>query len=207
MSTTVVLLIVLLIWLAVGVVASVVMGRRGHAPFSWAVLGAVLGPLVVPLAISSIRRERNPVDSVQAPSASGEGPVDVLVGVDGSGEARQALRCVVDLLGPRIGRLTLASVLDFDTAETSEQRDERRLAEQHLDEMAVEAAAVWGVGVPGRALLAGRPADALVRFAGADGYDLIAIGCRGRGMSKAAFGSVASRLARASGVRVLVVSV
>jgi hypothetical protein len=40
-----------LTWVAIGVVSAVVMGRRGSARFSWLVLGVVLGPLVIPLAL------------------------------------------------------------------------------------------------------------------------------------------------------------
>jgi hypothetical protein len=79
------LLGVFLTWAAIGVTGAVVMGRRGYAPFSWLVLGAVLGPLVVPLAFARTRQTR------QFPQVTDvgtwRGPVDVLVGVDGSAES------------------------------------------------------------------------------------------------------------------------
>lgn len=41
------------VWMGIGVVLAVVMGRRGHSSFGWLVLGAVLGPLAVVLAIDA----------------------------------------------------------------------------------------------------------------------------------------------------------
>jgi hypothetical protein len=56
MSATTALAIVMVAWLAIGVVTGIAMGRRGHDGFTWLVLGATLGPLVVPLALSTHRR-------------------------------------------------------------------------------------------------------------------------------------------------------
>jgi len=52
--------------------------------------------------------------------------------------------------------------------------------------------------------VSGSPADALGRLAEEGGYDLLAIGARGRGASKALLGSVATRLARGTGVPVFI---
>ncbi len=204
-STAGALLTFILIWLAIGVVASLVMGRRGHEPATWGVLGAALGPLVIPLAVDSIRREHAPAEGMVRSVESHLGPVDVLVGIDGSLDARQALQRVIELLGSRIGRLTLAAVLDFDTADSPVQWEDRRVSEQNLGEATTDAVALGAARV-GQVVLAGRPADALERHAIEDGYDLVAIGCRGHGASKVAFGSVAVRLARSAEVPVFVVS-
>ena len=56
MSATTALAIVMVAWLAIGVVTGIAMGRRGHDAFTWLLLGATLGPLVVPLALSTHRR-------------------------------------------------------------------------------------------------------------------------------------------------------
>jgi nucleotide-binding universal stress UspA family protein len=205
MSATAALLIFVLVWLAIGVVASLVMGRRGHEPFIWGTLGAALGPLVIPLASGSIGREREATKSLLDEGSVGPGPVNVLVGIDGSGESRAALQRVVDLLGPRIGRLTLAAVLDFDTAEELHGSDAQRAAIGQLDAATRAAERSWAHGTVARVLLAGTPATALVEHAHQSGDDLIAIGCRGRGASKIAFGSVATRLARNTEIPVIIV--
>jgi hypothetical protein len=56
MSATAALALVMATWLAIGVVAGRAMGRCGHDGFTWLLLGATLGPLVVPLALSTWRR-------------------------------------------------------------------------------------------------------------------------------------------------------
>ena len=58
MSGTAFLFGLLAVWIVFGVVSALVMGRRGHAPFNWLILGAVLGPLVIPVALSSMRDAR-----------------------------------------------------------------------------------------------------------------------------------------------------
>jgi hypothetical protein len=55
MSATTALALVMAAWVAIGVVTGRAMSRRGHDGFTWLVLGASLGPLVVPLALSTWR--------------------------------------------------------------------------------------------------------------------------------------------------------
>ncbi len=56
MSATAALALVMAAWLVIGVVTGRAMGRRGHDGFTWLLLGATLGPLAVPLALSTWRR-------------------------------------------------------------------------------------------------------------------------------------------------------
>jgi nucleotide-binding universal stress UspA family protein len=155
---------------------------------------AILGPLALPLAWGRIGSEpaatnREIVDAVPGP---GTGPVDVLVGIDGSAESETALRTAVEILGPRIGRLTLAGVTDFDYGSSQAQADTKRALER-LRAMAASA----NVSAPGIMILSGRPADALSEHALRDGYQLLVVGRRGRGASKAILGSTAAQLASA----------
>jgi nucleotide-binding universal stress UspA family protein len=160
---------VLLIWLAValtiGITLAVLMGRRGHSAFEWFLIGAILGPIALPLAWGRI---------------------------DGSPESETALRTAVEILGPRIGRLTLAGVTDFDYGSSQAQADTKRALER-LRAMAASA----NVSAPGIIILSGRPADALSERTLRDGYQLLVVGRRGRGASKAILGSTATQLASA----------
>ena len=54
MSATTALAIVMLIWSLIGAATARIMGRRGHDRFTWWLLGTVLGPLVVPLALVTL---------------------------------------------------------------------------------------------------------------------------------------------------------
>lgn len=185
-------------WAAIGLMLAVVMGRRGHNSFGWLVTGTLLGPLGLVLAIDSWRHDEQwqpaPVPA-EAPTP-GAGPVDVLIGYDGSPESAAAADAVVALFGDRIGRLTAATVVSY-----GDLREEGRQAREALRALAARA--------PGRTfqleVLAGHPATALATHAGEGGYDVVAIGTRGKGISKAFLGSAATELARSSKVPVLLV--
>jgi len=189
---------VLLIWLAValsiGITLAVLMGRRGHNAFEWFLIGAILGPIALPLAWARTSSEPAALNReiVDAASGPGTGPVDVLIGIDGSRESETALRTAVEILGQRIGRLTLAGVTEFDYGSSQARADTERALES-LRAMAASAS----VSAPGIMMLSGRPADALSEHALRDGYHLLVVGRRGRGASKAILGSTAARLTSA----------
>jgi nucleotide-binding universal stress UspA family protein len=194
---TVATIVIAAVWTLTGLVLSIVMARRGHLGVGWGVLGTMLGPLAVIAAVGTARHENEDRPEVIQPAADGGGPIDVLVGIDGSAECRVALGRTVDLFGSRLGRLCLATVVPFEdvSAHTA-----RAIAE--LD----RHARLSGVREVGEELLYGPPAHALSDFAQASGYDLLVIGTRGTGLSKAVVGSTASRLATNCPVPVLMVS-
>ena len=201
MSPSTTLLVIFLIWAAIGAVAAVVMGRRGHASFSWLVAGATLGPLVVPVALSRTRQARTlPPTKVDR---TRRGPVDILVGIDGSRDSIAAANLVAGLVGERVGRLTLATVVDYDTALDGDKSHTHRTARAALARAAAAVKATVRRDID-TVVLAGIPADALTNHAVSARYDVIAVGNRGRGATKVVMGSVASRLTRSSPVPVLV---
>lgn len=186
------------VWVFIGVVLSLVMGRRGYYRFSWLVLGALLGPLAIVLALDSWRHHEQlaPTVLVEAPAARSSGTVDVLVGHDGSPEAAAVVEAAVELLGPRLGRLTLATVVPFDVGARSESLAAAAL--RRVADMPQTPSAELEI-------LHGRPAEALQRRAIEGHYDLLTIGIRGDGVAKAMLGRTATELARGSKVPVLMV--
>jgi len=182
-------------WLAFGAAATVVMRRRGHDAFTWAVLFLFLGPL----AFVAVPRGR-----VAAPPAGDDRPgtLDLLVADDGSAEAREALDVALGLLD-RATSVTVVTVLDVEAESTLRGAEAERAARAHLEETCVHAGTLTAAPVD-TALLFGSPAAALESFAAAHGYELIVAGSRGRGGSRALVGSVAGQLAAHSHVPVLV---
>lgn len=160
-------------------------------------MGLMLGPLAIALAFDSWRHHEAPepvrLATPQVPAGSDR--VDVMVGFDGSVEARAALTGAVELLGSRLGRLTLATVIPFDGG-----RDAEHAAVTVLEQEAERLA--WLA--PGVEIVRGHPAAALSAQAAQEGYELLAIGTRGAGHARL-FGSAASELARTSKVPVLLV--
>jgi nucleotide-binding universal stress UspA family protein len=198
MSTTLLVTgALVLAWLAIGVALSVVMGRRGHFSLGWGILGAVLGPLAIIAAVGTTGQETEEHPAHLVPSTPHGGPVDVLVGIDGSAECRSAVGQAVALLGPRLGRLTLATVVPFEGVPAHTRQAVAEL-ERH--------ARMSGAPAAGQELLRGQPARALTDFAVRNGYGLLVVGTRGRGLSKAVLGSTAGALAASCPVPVLMVS-
>jgi nucleotide-binding universal stress UspA family protein len=126
--------------------------------------------------------------------------VDVLVGIDGSRESEASAAAVAEILGPRLGRFTLATALELEAATSGRTWQSEDQARAALAEVSARLPHLH----PRSVLLSGAPADALTRLAVEEGYDLLAVGSRGRGASTMLLGSVATRLARGHGVPVLI---
>jgi len=211
-SYTAFLALLMVTFACIGFVLAVVMGRLGRSPFAWGLLGLVLGPIALLLALVEVRSERPWWTRLVASGDPGSGPVDVLVGVDGSPESAAATTAALELLGDRVGRLTLVAVTDLD--ESYAGREERVRLQGELERQA-EAVRAWlgereAAGQATRVnpelqLMAGRPATTLDTIAAEDGYGLLVVGARGAGMSSLLLGSVATSLAARASVPVLVV--
>ncbi|MEA2686857.1 MAG: hypothetical protein QOE93_2052 [Actinomycetota bacterium] len=189
--------LVAVIWLATGVVLSVVMGRRGHNGFGWLVTGTLLGPFGIVLAVDAGRHGEHLAPLAvpgPGPSTAGAGPVHVLFGSDGSPESATALDAAVALLGDRLGRLTVATVVPYGDVTAPERR-----AKEGLRRLTDRAPAA------DLEVLHGHPSTALRQFAAEGGYGLIVVGSRGNGLTNAFLGSAAEELARHSEIPVLVV--
>jgi nucleotide-binding universal stress UspA family protein len=197
---TSVLLYVVLIWVAVGLVLAFVMRRRGHDFAVWLVLGAVLGPLAVPLAIERVRFHRA---SERLWRSTGSPPhlgFDLLAAVDGSEEAVMALETALGLFGDRISSLTLVTVRDYDSQASYTGQEVQTEARQLLDEVAQQLS----YEPVDKQVLFGHPAEAIAEFARTSGMELIVVGARGHGASESLFGSVTARLVGSSEVPVFV---
>ncbi|HET7519847.1 MAG TPA: universal stress protein [Actinomycetes bacterium] len=213
MTSTAFLSLMMATFACIGFVLAVVMGRLGHSPYAWGPLGLLLAPIALLLALVEVRNERPWWTRLVASGDPGGGPVDVVVGIDGSPESAAATTAALELLGGRVGRLTLVAVTDLDDSYAG--REERRRLQGELERQAegvrdrlrerdgpVQANPTV---VPELKLMAGRPATVLDTIAAEDGYDLLVVGARGAGLSRVLLGTVASRLAARASVPVLVV--
>lgn len=207
MTPTQILGIIWALWIVIGVSASIVMGRRGYSPFAWLLLGAILGPLVIPLAVGTVRAAREDPRALPHPfreSVGGAATVYLLVGIDGSTHSERALRAALALFGSRIGRLTLANVIDYNSNSAMSgrlPRDTERLAIEALETSAASVGAI----APDTVLLVGQPSEVLIEHAAEGGYEVLVVGRRGHGASNVLLGSTATRLVEAARIPVLVV--
>lgn len=201
-TTTVVVLAVL--WPAIGVLSGVLMARRGYDPL-WILVALPLGPLFLPIALERIRRRPDVVEfgATGEPPRRGDGGTGprILVGLDGSEHSDRALATVRRLFGAHCGLLVLAEVIPYDATEGVD-RGLIDASSQRLSEM---AAALGPTGVVHTEVLTGPPGPALRRFAEQQDMDLVVVGRRGHGRSARLLGSVSSDLVENSPVPVLVI--
>jgi len=201
MPTVLFVTLVGLLWLMLGLGAALVfLGRHGYHSGAWYFLGAVLGPLFVPIAIERGRRATQVLERISAEGRATTGQLTVLVGVDGSAESDQAVRDAARLFGPAHARMVLAAVADPDIAEFS---DDARLQDWH-DLLAERAAWLPPDGpTPVLEVICGQPDLVLLEAAEAERADALVIGRRGRGLSHRLLGSVAESLTRRATIPVL----
>ena len=191
-------LVIAIIWVGSGLFAAVMMGRRGHSHWYWSVVALLLGPFAWPVLAERASGE-TPL-AVTLHGGQAKPGIHLVVGVDGSPEAARAATVAVNVLGAAIGRVTLATVVDYDTDRSdTEARDV--LARSRL-QLASAQLKEWD---PGEAVLIGPPVKALAEFAAEEAADLIVVGPRGHGLSQRVLGSVAAGLVATSPTPTLIV--
>jgi nucleotide-binding universal stress UspA family protein len=168
-----------LAWVAVGAIAVTLMRRRGHDTFSWAVIFLFLGPIAVPIAISSERHH-----PPEPPRPLPPGDLDLLVLHDGTPDARAALESALGLVGTRLTSVTLAAAVDLEASSTVRGRETQREARERLDALASDVAALTTAPVA-TVILFGEPGTALQHFAVENEFELIVAGSRAANRSLA----------------------
>ncbi|UOX99937.1 universal stress protein [Blastococcus sp. PRF04-17] len=201
MPTVLFVILVVLLWSMVGLGAALVfLGRHGYRDGAWYFLGAVLGPLFVPIAIERGRRGSRVLERTSAEGAVPAGKVVVLVGVDGSAESDRAVRDVAALFGPAHARIVLAAVADPSIGEFGDDT-----GQQKWHDLLAERARWLPPDGPAPVLevLCGQPDLVLLEAAEVEEADAVVIGRRGRGLSHRLLGSVAESLTRRATIPVL----
>ena len=187
-------------WILIGLLSGIWMARRGFDAL-WILLAAPLGPLFVPIAVERVRRRPDSAEATPSESLpAGAGP-RILIGVDGSPESVHAMTTALRTLGSQGSVLVLAEVVNYEAAESGDGAD-MDAATRRLE------AAANRVRVPAAVhtrVLVGAPGPALREFAARQGFDILVVGRRGRGLSRHVLGSVSTDLVTHSTVPVLVV--
>jgi nucleotide-binding universal stress UspA family protein len=195
MSQLTVVAVIAAVWLAIGLVLWLTMGRRGHDGLSWLLIGTLMGPVGILLALDAAHHGEAAEPVLATAGRGGGGAIDLLVGADGSPESRAALDAALHILGSSVGRVTLLTVVPFDggiDADRDALAAIREEAERHPDLQ------------PDLEVRRGHPAAVIAELAARGDYDLVVIGTRGAG--RHLFGSAARELATASPVPVLLLT-
>lgn len=190
-------------WMGLALALSVVMARRGHDSFQWALLGVVLGPLAIPLAIAHREKAVVPPDADLRPGEPGRVLVGVRPGTN-LGAVAPALSHLAAIAGPV--PVSVASVLDAEACERPTRHEVLAETERFLDEA---ARALVDAGVASepveRHVLYGDPATALAKLADDCRCALIAVGAGEPLTRRVLHGSTRTSLLRHATVPVLCV--
>ncbi|GIJ08142.1 universal stress protein [Micromonospora andamanensis] len=188
--------LVAVLWLAIGLgTAAVFVTRGGHRNLLWYLVGALLGPLFVPIAVERGRARPQLVDVRHRPSEPVGTGLRVLVGVDGSTHSDRALRAIARTLTGSTSELVLVTVTSPDLSDAESRREHER-ARRMVDERAG-----WlpeGLPRPTTAILTGHPVDALLTVADDRDVDLLVVGRHGHGIGDRLLGGVAEGLTQRS---------
>ncbi len=184
---------VLAVWLAIvlasGLVATYLARRWGRDPFGWLLLSAAMGPIAI-IALIGTRQsdvERSQVSRQQSSAQSGR--PRVLIASDGSDAGLASARYVALAHGDAADVIVLA-VLPHEAQPSSGEQSMRDYEERVAasTDRTIDSLKRAGIS-PRRVVAFGSPGEEIIRQADAEGAELIVVGRRGSGLSKAIFGS------------------
>ncbi len=172
----------------------IVMATHGPGPLSGFGIGSIADEIIrradVPVLL--VRPAKTDADVIPEPT-----PENIIIPLDGSPLAEQALRPATDLASLLGARCVLVRVVAPGAAEAA-------AAEGYLGRVA-ERLAAQGLCVTTRVVVAPRPAEAILAQAAVQASPLIAVATHGRGgFGRLLLGSVTANLVRAAAAPVLV---
>lgn len=183
----------LAVWLAVvlasGLVATYLARRWGRDPFGWLLLSAAMGPIAIIALIgtrqSDVERSRVSTRETSARSARPR----VLIASDGSDAGPACARHVGQAHGDAVEVIVL-TVLPHEAQPGSGEQSMRDYEERVAasTDRTIDSLRRAGIS-PRRVVAFGSPGEEIIRQADAEGVELIVVGRRGGGVSKAIFGS------------------
>jgi nucleotide-binding universal stress UspA family protein len=188
-----------LIWAGIVVVSMIIASwlaaRWGRDPFGWALLTAVLGPIALVGLIGTRQSDTQRPGTMERSAARGTGGRCVLAPVDGSDASLRVARYIAETQ-PAGTEVALIAVL------THEQRPSGGAGEaEHRQRVSAMTGAAEAIvreaGLPARVIVGyGAPGETIVRAAGDENPDLIVVGRRGAGLSKALLGSTSDHVVK-----------
>jgi nucleotide-binding universal stress UspA family protein len=201
---------VLSVWLAVVIVSGLVVAylarRWGRDPFGWLILSAAMGPIAIVALVGTRQSDTRRATTRRPGSSASTAGARVLIASDGSAAGPACASYVAGAHGDA-GDVIVLAVLPHEARPGRAQRsqldyDERVAASTDSTVDALKAAGIS----PRRVVAFGAPGEEIVRQADAEAVDLIVVGRRGRGMSKAIFGSTSDYVLKNATRPVTVVS-
>jgi nucleotide-binding universal stress UspA family protein len=194
------IVVAVLIWAAIVVISMIAIAylatKWGRDAFGWVLLAAVLGPIAL---IALLGTRQSDLEKPRQAESRGERAAGiertVLVAADGSAPAKRAAAYVAEIHdeGSEALLLTVMPHESKPAAGGTSDEHERAIETAVREPRSVLEAA----GVPVRVSVAyGSPGEEIVRCAAAEDAELIVMGRKGRGLSKALLGSVSDYVSK-----------
>jgi nucleotide-binding universal stress UspA family protein len=198
-----------LIWAGIVVVSMLVASwlavRWGRDPFGWALLAAVLGPIaLVGLAgtrQSDLGRQQTPGE----PHTRASGQRCIVAAVDGSEASLRVARYVAGT-HPTASEVALLAVLPQESRPGGGAAPDDEHQQRVAGMVGESKKIISGAGIPVRVVVAyGSPGEAIVRAADDENADMVIVGRRGAGLSRALLGSASDHVVKHSKRTVVVI--
>jgi nucleotide-binding universal stress UspA family protein len=196
-----------LIWAGIVVVSMLVASwlavRWGRDPFGWALLAAVLGPIAL-VGLAGTRQSDLEQTAGVAPVRSG-GQRCVVAAVDGSEASLRVARYVAGT-HPTASEVALLAVLPQESRPGRDAAPDDEHQQRVAGMVGESKKIISGAGIPVRVVVAyGSPGEAIVRAADDENADMVIVGRRGAGLSRALLGSASDHVVKHSKRTVVVI--
>ena len=183
----------LALWLAVvlasGLIVAYLARRWGRDPFGWLLLSAAMGPIAIIALIGTRQSDVERSRAATRESSAQSGRPRVLIASDGSDAGLASARYVALVHGDAADVIVL-TVLPQEMRPGSDERSQLDCDERVAASTDRTIESLKRAGMPSRRVVAfGSPGEEIIRQADAEGVELIVVGRRGSGLSKAIFGS------------------
>lgn len=200
-----------LIWALIVIVSmamNVLLAHRwGRDPFGWAMLAAGMGPMAI-VALLGTRKSDvahpQPFEAGGQPSSAAAGTRTVVAAVDSSDAGVHVARYICEhVVGARVELLTVLP-REWHAVEGTVAEPDRQA---HID---TATSAPLGLlrkaGIAANVVVGyGEPGEEIVRLAAIHNADLIVVGRRGAGLTKALLGSVSDHVVKCAERPVVIV--
>ncbi len=178
----------LIVVLATMLIVAYMSMRWGRDPFGWLLLAAAMGPIAIVGLVGTRQSDVERGRRAHATPTRGDGRARVLIACDGSAPALAAAQHATTLGGHN--EAMLLTVLPHESRPRSDPRSRADYDERVAKATRGSLEILRGANMDVRdAVVFGSPGEEIVRFAAQERVDVIVVGRRGAGLSRALLGS------------------
>lgn len=198
------------VWLVIVMVTMLIVTflalRWGRDPFGWLLLSAAMGPIAIVGLIGTRQSDVEHRPPPQRPAPQSTGRRRILIACDGSSPGLAIVRHVTGLQPDGVDAIVV-TVLPHEARPTAAPRSQMDYEERMQRSTRPMLEVLRAAGIEARTVVAfGAPGEEIVRVADTEQADLVIVGRRGAGLSRALLGSTSEYVLKHATCPVTVVS-